>query len=56
MKESVKNQELGIKALLRIGKEYFRIEENIRYYSPEDFKKAERLFIKKCILNGDCQL
>jgi hypothetical protein len=56
MRPTVKKQERGIKALVWKGKERFRIKENIRYYSPEDFKKAEKKFIKECILNGNCQL
>jgi hypothetical protein len=52
----VKKKERGIKALIWKGKKRFRIKENLRYYSSEDFKKAEKKFVKECILNGNCQL
>jgi hypothetical protein len=55
-RQTVKKREWGINALVRKGKKRFRIKENLRYYSPEDFKKAEKKFVKECILNGNCQL
>ncbi len=30
----------------------FRIPENLNYYSPEDFKRAERKFIKLGLTRG----
>ena len=43
---------VGKKELLRKYRKAFRIPENLNYYSKEDFKSAERQFIKYAILNG----
>jgi hypothetical protein len=56
MKRSVSQQDRGIKLLVRKGRKRFRIKENLRYYLPDDLKKAEKKFIKKCILQGICQI
>lgn len=45
----------GIGALIQEGKRRFRTEENLNFYSSKDFKTAEKLFIKKCILQGRCR-
>ena len=45
----------GLKALLKEGRKKFRIAENLRYYSPADFKAAERKFLKECIINDRCR-
>ena len=42
----------GIRKLLFEGRKKFRIAENLKYYSKKDFKAAEKLFLKECILNG----
>ena len=44
----------GIRKLLSEGRKKFRVAENLQYYSEEDFKAAEKLFLKECILNGRC--
>jgi len=36
----------GIKTLIMKYKNEFRIPENLNYYSDEDFKKAERCYLK----------
>lgn len=46
----------GMKRLVRMGRERFRIPENLNHYSPEDFATAERQFVKECILLGECGL
>lgn len=56
MKPSVNSYTKGIKALVRSGKKRFRIKENLRFYSPDDFKEAEKKFIKECILLGRCAI
>lgn len=55
MKKSQSRNEIGIKALIRKGREQFRIQENMEHYEPEDLKIAEKKFIKECILNGKCE-
>jgi hypothetical protein len=46
----------GIRKLLIQGRKKFRVAENLKYYSKEDFKAAEKLFLKACILDGRCSL
>ena len=36
----------GIKLLLRKHRNIFQISENLNYYSEEDYKIAERKFVK----------
>jgi len=55
-KPSVNSYTKGIKALVRSGKKRFRIKKNLRFYSPDDFKEAEKKFIKECILLGRCAI
>lgn len=43
----------GIKVLLKKIKQSFQIPENLNYYSSQDYKKAERNFIKYALQNGD---
>ena len=43
---------VGKRELLRKYRKAFRIPENLNYYSAEDFKTAERSFIKHAILHG----
>lgn len=45
---------VGIKKLIKNGKRKFRIAENVSYYSENDYKKAEKKFIKSCVLGGRC--
>jgi hypothetical protein len=44
----------GLRRLIRQGRELFRIRENTQYYSVEDYREAEKKFIKVCILEGRC--
>ncbi len=46
-------KDVGIKALIKECKKSFQIPENLNYYSPKDYKKAERAFIKQVLLNSD---
>jgi hypothetical protein len=41
--------ESGIKKLVESYKKAFRIPENLNFYSNEDFRKAERKFVKIAI-------
>lgn len=45
----------GLKMLLKMGRKKFRIAENRDYYSAADFKAAERIFLKECIINDRCR-
>ncbi len=36
----------GLELLIRRYREKFRIPENLEYYSDEDFKRAEKKFLK----------
>jgi hypothetical protein len=44
--------ESGIKKLVESYKKAFRIPENLNFYSNEDYKKAERKFVKIAIRLG----
>ena len=48
--------EPGIKKLLDGYKKAFRIPENLNYYSKEDYKKAERKYVKITIRFGSDEL
>lgn len=44
----------GLKKIIKQGKEAFRIKENLNYYSREDFKAAEKKYLKLCVIGGKC--
>jgi hypothetical protein len=54
MDNSKKN--LGMKRLLREGRKLFRRPENLLHYDEEDFRAAERIFLKECILKDRCRM
>ena len=41
-----KQKTKGLQLLLTQYRKMFRIPENFNYYSAEDYKRAERLFLK----------
>ena len=45
------NSEEGIKLLIRKYRKEFRRKENTDFYTDEDYKAAERKFVKYCLLN-----
>jgi hypothetical protein len=49
-------KEAGLRKMIRKGREIFQIPENINHYSPENYKVAEKIFIKRCILEGRCDI
>lgn len=49
---SHENAESGIKLVINNLIKQFRIPENLNYYSQQDFKKAERQFIKYGLSHG----
>ena len=44
----------GVKLLREMYRKKFRIPENMDYYSKEDLKKAEKKYIKFCLITGNC--
>lgn len=46
----------AIEELHRKYRKVFRIPENLNHYSEEDFKNAERNFIKHCIINAKIEV
>ena len=44
----------GLRKVIKNGKAAFRIAENLEYYSKEDYKAAEKKFLKLCIIGGKC--
>ncbi|MEN8246907.1 MAG: hypothetical protein ABFS43_18615 [Thermodesulfobacteriota bacterium] len=52
--DSRNHQNSGMERLLHQGRRRFRIPENLDYYSPEDFKAAEKKFLKLCLIKGGC--
>jgi hypothetical protein len=47
------SQNTGIKLLLEKYRKRFRIAENINHYSEENYKIAERKFLKFALSMGD---
>jgi hypothetical protein len=45
------NRNEGIKLLIRKYRKEFRRKENTNFYTDEDYKAAERKFVKYCLLN-----
>lgn len=46
----------GIQKLYKKYQEVFRIPENLNHYSDEDFKKAEKKFLRHCFFNGKIEV
>jgi hypothetical protein len=44
----------GIKRLVQKGREAFHITENLNHYSEEDYKIAEKKYIKLCVMQRRC--
>jgi len=40
----------GLESLIRKYRGYFRRPENINFYSEEDYREAERKFVKYCLM------
>ncbi len=47
--ENTLNTTAGIELLVEKYREKFRCPENTNYYEKEDYKEAERKFIKVCL-------
>ena len=48
------NKASGLKLLRDTYRKKFRVPENMNYYSEEDFKKAEKKYVKLCLITGNC--
>ena len=44
----------GVKLLRKMYRKKFRVPENTNFYSKEDLKKAEKKYVKLCLLTGNC--
>jgi hypothetical protein len=44
----------GLRKIIKHGKEKFRIPENLEYYLEEDYKAAEKKYLKLCVIGGKC--
>jgi hypothetical protein len=44
----------GVKLLRAMYRKKFRVPENMNYYSEEDLKKAEKKYVKLCLITGNC--
>ena len=53
--ENESNNITGIELLIKRYRRVFRISENLDFYSKEDFKSAERKFVKWALSVGDAQ-
>jgi len=49
--ENYPNSDNGIKLLVQKCRNEFRRSENTDFYADEDYKAAERKFVKFCLLN-----
>lgn len=45
------NRNTGLKLLIRKCRNQFRRSENLDYYQAEDYKDAERKYVKHCLLD-----
>jgi len=45
----------GVNLLKKRYRKKFRVPENVNYYSNEDFKKAEKKYLKLCLTTGNCR-
>lgn len=44
----------GLQKIIKNAREAFRIRENLDYYSEEDFREAEKKYLKLCVIGGKC--
>ncbi len=52
--DKAKTGNTGIQLLIKGAKKKFRVPENLNHYSAKDFKRAEKKFLKVCVLGGRC--
>ncbi|MGA6926804.1 MAG: hypothetical protein WBY88_14040 [Desulfosarcina sp.] len=46
------NAEQGIERLVKRYADAFQIPENVEHYSPDDFTRARRQFVRFCLEQG----
>ena len=46
------NKTTGLEVIIKTYKEIFSIPENLNHYSEEDYKKAEKKFLKYALTEG----
>ena len=44
----------GLRDLIKEGRRKFRRDENRLYYTEKDYRKAERKYLKECVIRGRC--
>jgi hypothetical protein len=44
----------GVKLLRDMYRKKFRVPENMDYYSKKNLKKAEKKYVKLCLITGNC--
>jgi hypothetical protein len=49
-----RSEKSGTKQLISRYRKKFRIRENLDHYSEEDFRAAEKKFLKLCLIKGQC--
>jgi hypothetical protein len=48
------SEKSGKKQLIKQYRKKFRVRENLDHYSEEDFRAAEKKFLKMCLTKGQC--
>jgi len=44
----------GLKALIKKYRKKFRIPENLDHYGEDDYRQAEKKYLKFCLTTGRC--
>jgi len=52
--EDLKTKTNGRKLLVREYRRKFQTRENLKYYSPKDYRRAEKKYIRFCLATGKC--
>ncbi len=54
MENTAHRKDDALRRKIREGRRMFQIPENTNHYSIENYKAAEKKFVKLCILEGRC--
>lgn len=54
MDKAMPKKDDPLRRKIRQGQRKFRIPENTNHYSAENYKAAEKKFVKFCVLEGRC--
>lgn len=52
--ENLKATSNGRQLLVRQYRKKFQTRENLKYYSPKDYRRAEKKYIRFCLTSGKC--